>query len=78
MSGNKEKLIPPTAHVVTVILTVAFFLFMHTVLKAHVMGYDPMVVNVIAAFPAFCLSMVFWLAAGLFNVTFFDQKKNKR
>ena len=58
-------------------LTVLFFLFMREVLIPHVPSQDPLAVNIVLSMTSFCMSGVFWLAAGMFRVTLVDHMRNQ-
>ena len=62
--------------VIDLILTALFFLFMREVLIPHVPSQDPIAVNIVASMTSFCMSGVFWLAAGMFRVTLTDHLRN--
>ena len=64
--------------VIDLLLTVCFFLFMREVLIPHVPSQDPMAVNIVASMTSFCMSGVFWLAAGMFRVTLVDYQRSKK
>lgn len=54
---------------------VFFLVFTFFVLPPHVPGHDTVLLYAFSAFTAFCLSMVFWMALGLFRVTLADHKQ---
>jgi hypothetical protein len=64
--------------VIDLALTACFFLFMREVLVPHVPSQDPLAVNIVSSMTAFCMSGVFWLAAGMFRVTLVDYQRNKK
>jgi len=63
--------------VIDLALTVCFFLFMREVLVPHVPSQDPVAVNIVASMTSFCMSGVFWLAAGMFRVTLVDDQRSQ-
>ena len=64
--------------VIDLALTACFFLFMREVLVPHVPSQDPLAVNIVSSMTAFCMSGVFWLAAGMFRVTLVDYQRNQK
>jgi hypothetical protein len=64
--------------VIDLALTACFFLFMREVLVPHVPSQDPVAVTIVSSMTAFCMSGVFWLAAGMFRVTLVDYQRNKK
>jgi hypothetical protein len=64
--------------VIDLVLTACFFLFMREVLVPHVPSQDPLAVNIVSSMTAFCMSGVFWLAAGMFRVTLVDYQRNQK
>ncbi len=79
MSEDKQepKLISTKLHVLNAALTVAFFFFMRGVFMNHVPSLDPDVINLVASFTSFCISGVFWMAAGMLTVTWVDWARSK-
>ena len=75
--SSSPKLISKKGVVIDLILTVIFFLFMREVLIPHVPSQDPLAVNIVSSMTSFCMSGVFWLAAGMFRVTFADYLRNQ-
>jgi len=64
--------------VIDLVLTACFFLFMREVLVPHVPSQDPLAVTIVSSMTAFCMSGVFWLAAGMFRVTLVDYQRNQK
>ncbi len=70
MAQSEEKLVTPLSLVVDLVLVVAFFAFIFSVLKSHVPSSDPKMVTLWAAIGTSCLTGVFWLALQMFRVVF--------
>jgi len=70
MAQSAEKLVTPVSLVVDLVLVVAFFAFIFSVLKSHVPSTDPKMVVIWAAIGTSCLTGVFWLALQMFRVVF--------
>jgi len=75
--SSSPKLISKKGVVIDLILSVIFFLFMREVLIPHVPSQDPLAVNIVSSMTSFCMSGVFWLAAGMFRVTLVDYLHNQ-
>jgi hypothetical protein len=72
------KLISRNGRVIDAILTLAFFMFMREVFKSHVPSNDPDIISLVASYTSFCISGVFWLAAGMLRVTWVDWLRQKK
>ena len=70
MAQSAEKLVTPVSLVVDLVLVVAFFAFIFSVLKSHVPSTNPTMIRVWAAIGTSCLTGVFWLALQMFRVVF--------
>jgi hypothetical protein len=70
-----RKLMSPTAHVIAVLLTVVFFIYMMQVAHNHAPDVSANWKWYIAAFTSSCLSGVFWMAYVGFYVTLVDQMR---
>lgn len=70
MAQNEEKFTTPVSLVVDLVLLVAFFAFLFSVLKSHVPSPNPKMVILWAAIGTSCLTGVFWLALQMFRVVF--------
>jgi hypothetical protein len=70
MAQSEEKLVTPVSLIVDLVLVVAFFAFIFSVLKSHVPSTDPKMVTTWAAIGTSCLTGVFWLALQMFRVVF--------
>jgi hypothetical protein len=57
-----------------IILTLAFFAFMFTVLRPHVPSNNPKMTAFFGASGSACLSGVFWLCVQMFRVVYQVQK----
>ena len=75
--SSSKPLIPKKGIVVDLFLTVLFFLFMREVLVPHVPSQDPTTVMIVSSMTSFCMSGVFWIAAGMFRVTLVDYLNNQ-
>ena len=74
---SSPKLICKKGVVIDLILSVIFFLFMREVLIPHVPSQDALAVNIVSSMTSFCMTGVFWLAAGMFRVTLVDYLRNQ-
>jgi hypothetical protein len=68
MAQPEEKHVTPVSLIVDAILVIAFFAFMFTVLRTHVMSSDPKMVTIWGLIATSCLTGVFWLALQMFRV----------
>ncbi len=75
--SSNQPLISKKGTVIDLLLTVLFFFFMREVLIPHVPSQDPLAVNIVSSMTSFCMSGVFWLAAGMFRVTLVDHLRNQ-
>tara|TARA_B100002019_G_scaffold200290_1_gene173603 strand:+ start:4614 stop:4865 length:252 start_codon:yes stop_codon:yes gene_type:complete len=75
--STPQPLVSKKGLVIDLILTALFFFFMREVLIPHVPSQDPLAVNIVASMTSFCMSGVFWLAAGMFRVTLVDHLRNQ-
>ena len=78
VDSSPQPLVSKKGIVIDLILTVLFFLFMREVLIPHVPSQDPLAVNIVSSMTLFCMSGVFWLAAGMFRVTLVDYQKSQQ
>jgi len=74
---STPSLISKKGIVIDLLLTLLFFLFMREVLVPHVPSQDPTAINIVSSMTSFCMSGVFWLAAGMFRVTWVDYLQNQ-
>jgi hypothetical protein len=74
---STPSLISKKGIAIDLLLTLLFFLFMREVLVPHVPSQDPTAINIVSSMTAFCMSGVFWLAAGMFRVTWVDYLQNQ-
>jgi hypothetical protein len=70
MAQSEEKLVTPVSLVVDLVLLVAFFAYMFSVLKTHVPSTDPKMIVLWGAIGTSCLTGVFWLVVQMFRVVF--------
>ena len=75
--SSPQPLVSKKGIVIDLVLTVLFFLFMREVLIPHVPSQDPLAVNIVSSMTSFCMSGVFWLAAGMFRVTLVDYQRRQ-
>ena len=68
MAQPTEKFTSPVSLLVDLVLVVAFFAFMFSVLKSHVPSTDPKMITIWGAIGTSCLTGVFWLALQMFRV----------
>ncbi len=76
--SSPQPLVSKKGIVIDLVLTVLFFLFMREVLIPHVPSQDPLAVNIVSSMTSFCMSGVFWLAAGMFRVTLVDYQRSQQ
>jgi hypothetical protein len=76
-NSSPQPLVSKKGILIDLGLTVLFFLFMREVLIPHVPSQDPLAVNIVSSMTSFCMSGVFWLAAGMFRVTLVDHMRNQ-
>jgi heme/copper-type cytochrome/quinol oxidase subunit 2 len=76
--SSPEPLVSKKGIIIDLFLTVLFFLFMREVLIPHVPSQDPLAVNIVSSMTSFCMSGVFWLAAGMFRVTLVDYQRSQQ
>lgn len=74
MAQPETKLMTPVSFVVDMILVVAFFLYLYSVVSPHVPSSNPRMVMLWGALTAACMSGVFWLAIQMFRVVLRAQR----
>ena len=72
-----QPLITKKGVLIDLFLTVLFFLFMREILVPHVPSQDQTTIAIVSRMTSFCMSGVFWLAAGMFRVTLVDYLNNQ-
>jgi len=72
-----QPLITKKGVLIDLFLTVLFFLFVREILVPHVPSQDPTTIAIVSGMTSFCMSGVFWLAAGMFRVTLVDYLNNQ-
>ncbi|MDA7822365.1 hypothetical protein N9A58_02125 [Opitutales bacterium] len=79
MSEDSKQLplITRKGALIDLLLAVLFFIFMREVLIPHVPSQDPLAINIVSSMTSFCMSGVFWIAAGMLRVTWVDYLRNK-
>lgn len=78
MAKPENKAVSPVSVVVDLVLVAAFFIFLFTLLRAHVPSSDPTMITVWAALGAACMSGVFWLCVQMFRVVLRAQREANR
>ena len=80
MSENPEErpLVSKLGIFVDLGMSAVFFVFMFWVLMPHVPSQDQMSVYVVAGMTSFCMTGVFWIAAGMFRVTLVDYQRRQK
>lgn len=76
--AQSEKLVTPVSLVVDLVLVVAFFAFIFSILRSHVPSNDVKMVWLWAGLAASCMTGVFWLAIQMFRVVLRAQLASKR
>lgn len=74
MAQPETKLMTPVSFVVDMILVVAFFLYLYSVVSPHVPSSDPRMVMLWGGLTAACMSGVFWLSIQMFRVVLRAQR----
>jgi len=79
MSEDSKQLplITRKGALIDLLLAVLFFIFMREALIPHVLSQDPLAINIVSSMTSFCMSGVFWIAAGMLRVTWVDYLRNK-
>ncbi len=73
---QSHKLLSKPGVVIDLALSLVFFLvFTFVVLPPHVPGHETNFLYLFSGATALCLTMVFWMALGLFRVTLVDHKQ---
>ncbi len=70
-----QKLTSPASLAVDLVLVVAFFAYMYTVLAPHVPSDDPEMIRIWGCYTTACVTGVFWLALQMFRVVFRAQRE---
>jgi hypothetical protein len=80
MSENPEErpLVSKLGILVDLGMSAVFFVFMFWVLMPHVPSQDQMSIYVVAGMTSFCMTGVFWIAAGMFRVTLVDYQRRQK
>lgn len=78
MSQSETKLTSPASLAVDLVLVVAFFAFIFSVLKSHVPSNDPKMITFWSAAAASCMTGVFWLALQMFRVVLKAQRSARK
>lgn len=78
MVQSESKLITPVSFAVDLVLVVAFFLFMYSVLKSHVPSTDPRMIMLWGGLTSSCMTGVFWLALQMFRVVLRAQRQARK
>jgi len=75
---DQRKLTHPLGHIIVLIFTGIFFVFMQRVAYDHTPDVSERWKQILAAYTSVCLSGVFWLCANGFWVTLVDQCRRKK
>lgn len=75
---STQKFVTPLSLLVDLVLVIAFFAYMFTVLRSHVPSTDPKMITLWAALGSSCMTGVFWLAVQMFRVVFRFQRQSRR
>lgn len=71
------KFTSPVSLVVDAILTIAFFVFMYTVVAPHVPSNDKAMILLWGGLCSACMTGVFWLALQMFRVVLRAQRQDR-
>jgi len=74
MAQSETKLITPVSFVVDLILAVAFFLYLYSIVSPHVPSSDSRMIMLWGGLAAACMTGVFWLAIQMFRVVLRAQR----
>ncbi len=74
MAQSEPKLVTPVSFVVDMILVVAFFLFLYSIVSPHVPSNDPRMIMLWGGLTSACMSSVFWLCIQMFRVVLRAQR----
>lgn len=75
---STQKFVTPLSLLVDLVLMIAFFAYMFTVLRSHVPSTDPKMITLWAALGSSCMTGVFWLAVQMFRVVLRFQRQSRR
>jgi ABC-type glycerol-3-phosphate transport system permease component len=75
---DQRKLIHPLWHVICLIPTAIFFVFLQRVAYNHTPDWSNRYKQIAAAYTALCLTGVFWMCLQGFYVTLVDQLRRKK
>ncbi len=78
MAQTEEKLVTPVTLIIDLVLLVAFFAYMFTVMRSHVPSDNPKMILLWAALTAACLTGVAWLALQMVRVVFRAQRAARK
>ena len=74
MAQSEPKLVTPVSFVVDMILVVAFFLFLYSIVSPHVPSNVPRMIMLWGGLTGACMSSVFWLCIQMFRVVLRAQR----
>ncbi len=78
MAQSEQKHTTPGSLLVDAILTIAFFLFIYTVVAPHVPSTDKKMILLWGGLCAACMTGVFWLCVQMFRVVLKAQLASRR
>ena len=78
MAQSEPKLVTPVSFVVDMILVVAFFLFLYSIVSPHVPSNDPRMIMLWGGLTSACMSSVFWLCIQMFRVVLRAQRADRQ
>jgi len=76
--AQPESKVSPLSLIVDLVLVVAFFAYLFTLLRSHVPSNDPKMITLWAALGAACMTGVFWLCVQMFRVVLRAQRAANR
>ena len=78
MSQQDTKHTTPVSLLVDAVLTIAFFIYIYTIVAPHVPSNDKSMVLLWGGLCAACMTGVFWLCVQMFRVTLRAQRADRR
>ncbi len=78
MSKPEAKSISPLSLVVAAVAVIGFFLYLYSVVSAHVPSNDKKMIMLWGGLTAACMSGVFWLCIQMFRVVLKAQRETGR
>jgi hypothetical protein len=78
MASSEKKSYSLVTLVVDLVVTVAFFLFIFSVIKSHVQSNDPRMIMLWGGAAAGCMTGVFWLAWQMVKTVYRFQRDSSK